>query len=259
MPKSFVIFDCWTLAFGSIGKSEIVSPTSSHAALDAPDRQTAEVRRMVDRRHEHLKRSVLVARRRRDFLHDQVEQWREVAERRVEVERRRAVAGRRIHHRHVELPLIRLELDEQIEDLVVNPKRIGSRSIDLVDDDDRLAAQGQRLAQHEAGLGHRAVERVDDEQHTVDHPQDALDFATEVGVAGRIDDVDLGVLPVDGSVLGEDRDAPLALEGVRVHDAFLDDLVLAERTGLPKHLVHEGRFAMIDVGDDGDVADLHKP
>jgi hypothetical protein len=26
---------------------------------------------------------------------------------------------------------------------------------------------------------------------------------------------------------------------------------------LPEHLIHEGRFAMIDVGNDGDVPDLH--
>ena len=40
-------------------------------------------------------------------------------------------------------------------------------------------------------------------------------------------------------------------------DALLHDLVLAESAGLAQHLVHEGRFAMIDVRDDGDVPDFH--
>ena len=53
---------------------------------------------------------------------------------------------------------------------------------------------------------------------------DALDFAAEVGVARRIDEVDLHAFVMDGDVLGEDRDAALALEVVRVEDAVADEL-----------------------------------
>ena len=74
---------------------------------------------------------------------------------------------------------------------------------------------------------------------------------------GRVDDVDLRAVPAHGGVLGEDRDAPLALERVGVHHALLHDLIVAERAGLPEHLVDERRLAVIDVGDDGDVANLH--
>ena len=75
----------------------------------------------------------------------------------------------------------------------MHAQRIGARPVDLVDDDDRRAAERERLAQHEARLRHRPVERVDDEQHAIDHAQDALDLAAEIGVARRVDDVDLGV------------------------------------------------------------------
>ena len=60
----------------------------------------------------------------------------------------------------------------------------------------------------------------------------------------------------DGGVLGEDRDALLALEVHRVEDALGDVLVLAEGAGLPEHGVDERRLAVVDVGDDGDVADV---
>ena len=109
-----------------------------------------------------------------------------------------AVARRGVDDRRVELRLVGLELDEQVEHLVVHAHRIGARPIDLVDDDDRRAAERERLAQHEARLRHRAVERVDDEQHAVHHAQDALDLAAEVGVARRVDDVDLRAVPADG-------------------------------------------------------------
>ena len=64
------------------------------------------------------------------------------------------------------------------------------------------------------------------------------------------------VAVADGGVLGEDRDALLALEVHRVHHALGDVLVGAERAGLPQHRVDERRLAVVDVGDDGDVSDV---
>ena len=54
-------------------------------------------------------------------------------------------------------------------------------------------------------------------------------------------------------VLREDRDALLALEVTRVHDALGDVLVRPERAGLPEHGVDERGLAVVDVRDDGDV------
>ena len=59
---------------------------------------------------------------------------------------------------------------------------------------------------------------------------------------------------MDGGVLGENRDAALALELVRVHDPLGDPLVGAEDAALVEQGVDQRRLAMIDVGDDGDVA-----
>ena len=50
----------------------------------------------------------------------------------------------------------------------------------------------ERLAQHEARLRHRPFGGVDQQQAAVGHLQHALDLAAEVGVAGRVDEVDLG-------------------------------------------------------------------
>ena len=114
----------------------------------------------------------------------------------------------------------------------------------------------ERLAQDEAGLRQRPFARVDEQEDAVDHRQPALDLAAEVGVARRVDDVDLDVAVPDRGVLGEDRDALLALQVHRVHHALRDVLVLAERAGLPEHRVDERRLAVVDVRDDGDVADV---
>src|ERR687883_8224 len=83
------------------------------------------------------------------------------------------------------------------------------RAVDLVDDQDRLEADLERLAQHESGLGHRAIDGVDQQQAAVGHVEHPLDLAGEVGVAGRVDDVQLDAAEPNGGVLGQDGDALL--------------------------------------------------
>ena len=129
--------------------------------------------------------------------------------------------------------------------------------VDLVDGDDRTDAALQRLLEDELGLRHRAFGRVDQHDRAVDHVEDALDLAAEIGVAGRVDDVDPGVLPDQRRDLGEDSDAALALEVVRIHRPLRDLLVVAEGAGLAEQHVDQGRLPMIDMGDDGNVAERH--
>ena len=118
-----------------------------------------------------------------------------------------------------------------------------------------LQAERERLARDEARLRHRPLDRVDEQQHAVDHAEHALDLAAEVGVAGRVDDVDVHARVVDRAVLGEDGDPALALEIVRIHHALRRALVGGEGAGLLQQTVDERRLAVVDVGDDGDVAD----
>ncbi len=119
-----------------------------------------------------------------------------------------------------------------------------------------LSLRSSAFLQHELRAGQRALGGVDQQQDAIDHGQGALDLAAEVGVPGRVDDVDLGALVEDGGVLGQDGDAALALELVGVHDAVDDGLVLAKGAGLAQHLVDQRGLAVVDVGDDGDVADV---
>ena len=118
----------------------------------------------------------------------------------MRVLRRPAIQCRRIDHRKIQLLVRRVEAGEQIERLVDDPVRPGARSIDFVDDNDRPQAQRQRLAGDEGGLRHRSVHRIHQQQHRVGHRQCALHLAAEIGVAGRVDDIDAPVLPRYGGV-----------------------------------------------------------
>ena len=112
------------------------------------------------------------------------------------------------------------------------------------------------MTQHEARLGHGTLKRVDEKQRAVSHLEDALDLAAEVGMARSVDDVDLHALVLDGDVLRQNGDAALALLVVGVEHALLDLLILAEGIGRAQKLVDEGRLAVVDVSDDGDVANV---
>src|SRR5690606_8315809 len=85
--------------------------------------------------------------------------------------------------------------------------------------------------------------------------QHALDLAAEVRVSGRVDDVDAVALPGDGGVLGQDRDATFLLLVVAVHHALGEHGAFGERARLLEQAVDEGGLAVVDVGDDGDVAE----
>ena len=110
------------------------------------------------------------------------------------------------------------------------------------------------LRQHVTGLRQRAFAGIDEKHDAVDHLEGALDFAAEIAVAGRIDDVDFHVVVEDGGVLGEDGDAALALQFVRIHDALDEVLVGAKCAALLQHGVDQRGLAVVDVGDDGDIA-----
>jgi hypothetical protein len=84
--------------------------------------------------------------------------------------------------------------------------------------------------------------------------QYALDLAAEIRVPGCVHDIDAVVLPANGRVLREYRDAPFALQDIRVHHAIWHSRPWPERAGLLQQLVDERRLAVIHVRDDRDIS-----
>ena len=112
------------------------------------------------------------------------------------------------------------------------------------------------MFQHETRLGHGPLERVHDKQRAVGHVEHALHLAAEVGVARRIDDVDFHPVVRDRDVLRQDGDAALALLVVAVQHALFHLLVFAEYARRVQQPIDDGGFAVVDVRDDGNVANV---
>ena len=228
--------------------------------VDAPHADAAHEAGEIQRRDLQLQQRRGIARVHRHVLEDGLEQRRHV---RAPLligfalfQRRPAVDARGVDHGKVQLLVGGTELLEQVKGGVDHVVRAGAGLVDLVDHHDGLEAQRQRLLGDEAGLRHRAFLGVNQQHHPVDHGERALHLAAEVRVAGGIHDVDVRALPAHGAVLGQDGDAAFLLDGVVVHHRVDDFLVFGEGAALAQQLVDQGGLAVVDVGNDGDVADL---
>ena len=198
-----------------------------------------------------------IDRGRRHVPHHQFEQSGQVLARAVECGVGPALAAGGEQHREIELGIAGTQGGEQIKYLRMHLVRAGVGAVDLVDHNDRVQAARQRLADHELGLRQHAFGRVYQHDGAVHHVQDAFDLAAEIRVAGGVDDVDAGAAPDHRGTLGEDGDAALALQDVAVERALGHHLVVTERAGLAEELVDQGGLAVVDMGDDRDVANLH--
>ena len=118
-------------------------------------------------------------------------------------------------------------MDKQIEGAVHHVIDDSVRTVDFIDDHNGLMAEGECLPEHEGGLGHRTFLGVDQNKHPIHHAERTLDLAAEVGVAGRIDDVNLHSLIRHTRVLGTDGDTPFTFLIHGIHDAFAHVVDLA--------------------------------
>src|ERR1039458_314683 len=229
---------------------------AQRAVEDARDGQAAEVVAVIKICDQDLQRRGGVAGGRRNGLHDGFKQRLKIGAGYGEVGGCRAQFAVGVEHGELKLRLFGIQVDEQVVDLVEHflGARIGT--VDLVDDDDGLQVGFQGLGKHVAGLGKRAFAGVDQQHDAIDHFQRALHLSAKIAVAGSVHDIDLEVVVKHGGVFGEDGDAALAFQIVGVHDAVHQLLVGAKYAALAQHGVNQRGLSVIDVGNDGDVANL---
>src|SRR3546814_20153356 len=113
---------------------------------------------------------------------DRLEQRLERALARIGAFRGVAVAARGVEDREVELLVIGFERQEQLEHLVEHFGGARVATVALVDDDDRLEAECERLAGDELGLRHRAFGGVDEQDDAVDHAEDPLTLPPQIEI-----------------------------------------------------------------------------
>src|SRR5699024_9697267 len=132
-----------------------------------------------------------------------VEQGLQVGARHVGAVAGGAGAAGAEHHGAVQLLVGGAQVHQKQKHFVDDFLDAGVRTVDLVHRDDQAQVLLQRFLQHETGLGHAALGGVHQQQHAVDHLQNTLHLAAEVGVARSVHDVDLHTVVNGGAVLGQ--------------------------------------------------------
>ena len=225
------------------------------AAMDAPHGDTARIAAIVQRGDEHL-RCTLNLLRCGDDLDNLVKQIGDVSGRLLPVLAHPAVLGRTVDDGEVKLVFGGVQREHQVEHHLVDLLGTAVGLVYLVDNDNRLEADLQRLLKHEARLRHRSLEGVDEQQAAIGHVEHALNLATEVGVSRSVDNIDFRSFPVDTHILRENSDASLTLEVIGVQYLARQVLSLAEEVSCQHHLVHERRLAVVYVSNNCNIPDV---
>ena len=148
---------------------------------------------------------------------------------------------------------------DHVLDLLAHALGVGRRQVDLVEDRDDLVVDLDRVI----GVGQRlrldALAGVDHQQRALAGGQRAADLVGEVDVARRVHQVQHVGLAVERRVvephgLRLDGDAALALD-VHGIEHLVVELALGHRPAAHQQPVGQGALAMVDMGDDREIAD----
>ena len=149
---------------------------------------------------------------------------------------------------------------DHVLDLLPDLVRLGRRQIDLVEHRHDLVIVVDRLIDIGECLRLDALRGVDHEEGAFTGGERAVDLVGEIDVAGRVDQIEHVILAVAGAVvephrLRLDGDAALALD-IHGIEHLIDHFARLQRPGELDQAVGERRFAVVDMGDDGEVADI---
>ena len=153
---------------------------------------------------------------------------------------------------------MRVEPDHLL-DLLLDALRLGGRQIDLVKHGHDLVVGIERVIYVGERLRLDALARIDDEERPFTGRERARHLVGEIDVTGRVhqvEDVGLPILRRIGEPHGLrlDGDAALALD-IHVVEDLLDHLARRQTAGRLDQTVGKRRFAMVDMGDDREIAD----
>ena len=171
--------------------------------MDTAGQNAAQIGIGLQRRGQHPEGAILVGNGPRHPAGNGLEQRFQGLAGVIQVSRRPAFLGRSIDYREIELLLARVQGHEEIKNLVHHFVGAAVGLVHLVDHHDGLQAARQRLGKHELGLRHRALGGIHQQERAIDHRENPLHLAAEIGMSGGVDDVETLVLPIHRGAFGQ--------------------------------------------------------
>ena len=149
---------------------------------------------------------------------------------------------------------------DDVLDLLRHGVRVGAGQVDLIQNRYDFQVVVQRQVAVCQRLGLHALAGVHDQHCTLAGGQAAADLVLEVNMARSVDEVELVGLAVVGLIAhrhgaGLDGDAALFFN-VHVVQHLVGHRALVNAVGQLQHTVGQGGFAVVDVCDNAEVADV---
>ena len=135
-------------------------------------------------------------------------------------------------------------------------EEVGPHAVELVDEGDARHAMPVGLVPDGFALHLDAADGAEDAHRPVEDAQRTFHLRGEVDVAGRVDQGDARVAPLDGDGCAVDRDALGLFERIEVRGgvAVIDVAGLVLGTAKVEDPLCGGGLAGVHVGDDADIA-----
>ncbi len=149
-------------------------------------------------------------------------------------------------------------LGELLAELVEHDEEVGALAVEHVDEEDAGETELLGAVPEPRRLHLHPVHAVQDEEGALDDAECGDRVRLKARIAGRVDEVQLAVLPLRVADRGGQRHLALLLVLVPVGDGrpLLDCAEPVRRAGLKEHGFDEGRLASPPMADHGDVTDL---
>ncbi len=148
-------------------------------------------------------------------------------------------------------------LSEGLAGRLKRPPEIGVLPVHLVDEENATKPVLLGETPDLIGADFDTSGGVDDDHRALDDAHRAQDLSEKIGVARRVEDVDLGVLPLDGYDGRADGDVTLDLVGVEVRCgvAFFHPAEAGDRFGVEEEGFGQRGFAGTAVREEANVPD----
>ena len=141
------------------------------------------------------------------------------------------------------------KFNEKVKHFIYNLVWARTVSVYLVYNNNRRFVQAKSLFKHKSCLRHAALKCINKQQNTVNHGKNSLNFSSEIGVAGGVNNVDFCVVVMNCRVFRKNCYASFSFKVIAVHNTLVNNLVCAESAALAQHFVNKCCFAVVNMGN----------
>ena len=183
-----VLYFLFFLNVISLAESD-VHACSEGTSGNPSDCNPSHVRRIFERRNQHLRSSFILFRS-RNHLQNRIEKSSDVVCRLFPVIGHPSLLCTSVNSLEIKLVLSCPEREHQVENLFLNLIRTAVQLVNLIYHHNRLLSHFNCFLKHEPCLRHTAFKCVHKQKDTVSHVEHALDLASEVAMARSVYHID---------------------------------------------------------------------